>query len=175
VSGVSYVIVSGPPGSGKSTLAKPLAVRLGLPLFSKDVIKEALMRSVGVASVDESQRLGRAAIEVILALAHENGSGVLECNWRASVARTPLQRLSGTVVEVFCSCDVATCRDRYERRSGGRDVGHFDDARRADGSLWDHEVTGPVDGGWDVITVDTATPVDLERLCAAIEGRAASA
>jgi cytidylate kinase len=175
VSKPSYVIVSGPPGSGKSTLAKPLAARIGLPLFSKDVVKEALMRSLDVADVDESQRLGRAAIKVIIALAHENGSGVLECNWRASVATAPLQALSGAIVEVFCACDVATCRDRFQQRGLTRDARHFDEARFADASLWDGEVRSPVAGGWEVISVDTTTPVDVERLCVAIMERSAHA
>ena len=48
VSVFAFVIVSGPPGSGKSTLARDLALRLGLPLFAKDTIKESLMDTLGV-------------------------------------------------------------------------------------------------------------------------------
>jgi predicted kinase len=172
VSDPSYVVVSGPPGSGKSTLATPVAERLGLPLFSKDVIKEALMRFFHVTSVDESQRLGRAAVDVIVALAHQNGCGVLESNWRASIAVAPLQQLAGSIVEVFCTCDVATCRDRYKERAGTRVSGHLDEARLADPSLWDSEVCSPVAGGWEVIEVDTTSPVDVEILCAEIRERA---
>jgi adenylate kinase family enzyme len=36
------VLVSGAPGSGKTTIAVPLAAELGLPLLSKDIIKEQL-------------------------------------------------------------------------------------------------------------------------------------
>jgi adenylate kinase family enzyme len=35
------VLVNGLPAAGKSTLAPPLACELGLPVISKDVIKEA--------------------------------------------------------------------------------------------------------------------------------------
>ena len=41
------VLVSGAPGSGKTTLAHPLAEQLGLPLFAKDTIKEALHDNLG--------------------------------------------------------------------------------------------------------------------------------
>ena len=47
-----YVVVSGPPGSGKSTLARGLAPELGLPLLSKDRIKEALFDHVWDDLVD---------------------------------------------------------------------------------------------------------------------------
>jgi adenylate kinase family enzyme len=36
------VLVSGAPGADKTTLAVPLAAALGLPLLSKDQIKETL-------------------------------------------------------------------------------------------------------------------------------------
>ena len=42
-----FVLVAGWPGSGKSTLAAALAAELGLPLLSKDEIKEALMDGLG--------------------------------------------------------------------------------------------------------------------------------
>jgi predicted kinase len=78
VCGFSFVVVSGPPGSGKSTLATALAPRLGLPLFSKDTIKESLLDTLGAPDVEASRRLGAAAVRAILALARENGCGVLE-------------------------------------------------------------------------------------------------
>ncbi|MFI7705853.1 AAA family ATPase [Nonomuraea sp. NPDC049480] len=42
------VLVNGLPGSGKTTLAKALADTLGLPLFSKDRVKETLADMLGV-------------------------------------------------------------------------------------------------------------------------------
>jgi len=56
-------------------------------------------------------------------------------------------------------------------RAGARDAGHFD-AARATGELWNDEVARPVAGGWPVIEVDTAAPVDLEGLIEAIRAAA---
>jgi len=52
--GLFYVVVSGPPGSGKTTVARELARALGFPLLSKDTIKEAMMASLEVTDVDQS-------------------------------------------------------------------------------------------------------------------------
>ena len=49
-----FVVVNGPPGSGKTTISADLAERLGLPLFAKDAIKEALADHLGVIDADES-------------------------------------------------------------------------------------------------------------------------
>ena len=38
----TVVLVNGIPGSGKTTVARRLAVELGLPLFAKDTVKEAM-------------------------------------------------------------------------------------------------------------------------------------
>jgi hypothetical protein len=165
VSPFSFVIVSGPPGSGKSTLAVRLAERLALPLFSKDTIKEALMDSLGVPDVDASQRLGAAAIRTIFALAYENGCGVLESNWRASIALDDLRALPGSVVEVFCDCDREISRARYARRGETRHPGHFDAARVDDEALWAGEASQPVNGGWPVVRVNTSAAVDVDALC----------
>ena len=50
----TFVLVAGPPGSGKSSLAAPLATELGLPLLTKDDIKEALMER-SLIEVDTTQ------------------------------------------------------------------------------------------------------------------------
>jgi hypothetical protein len=78
-----------------------------------------------------------------------------------------LRRLPGQVVEVFCRCDPVGAAQRYALRAGSRDAGHFD-AERVTAELWNDEVARPVAGGWPVIEVDTAGPVDVGPLVAAI-------
>ena len=117
----SYVIVSGPPGSGKSTLAPTVAGELALPLFAKDSIKEALLGRNAVADVEDSRRIGRAAMEAMFTLAGEAPAGaVLEANFHRSVAAHSIRALPGSTVEVFCRCDreVALAAVPGARRAG---------------------------------------------------------
>ena len=124
------------------------------------------MDSLGAPDVEASRRLGAAAVRTLLALAYENGRGVLESNWRASVSLDDLRALPGSVVEVFCDCDTEISRARYARRGATRHAGHFDAARVDDDSLWTGEASRPLDGGWPVVRVDTSLAVDLDLLLA---------
>jgi len=84
------VLVNGLPGSGKSTLARALARHTGLPLFSKDVIKEAHADVLGTELAGCPQRrwnaaIGAAASETMWALLADAPAGaVLESCWHAS-------------------------------------------------------------------------------------------
>jgi adenylate kinase family enzyme len=53
------VIVCVPPAAGKTTLAKMLSTQLGLPILSKDALKEAPMDRIG-----GSPAVGAAAFAV---------------------------------------------------------------------------------------------------------------
>lgn len=159
-----FVVVSGPPASGKSTLAPALAGELDLPLLAKDVVKDALVDVLGAADLPRSRELGRAAVQVLLAVAATAGRAVLESVWHAD-ARAPLRALPGPTVEVFCRCDPDVLRSRFAARSASRGAGYLD-RERSTAELWNAEVGSPVAGGWPVLEVDTGAAVDVPALAA---------
>jgi predicted kinase len=170
----TFVVVSGPPASGKTTLSRAIAPAAGLPLIAKDTIKQALMTVLPVPDVGASRVVGRASVAALLAVAAESGGAVLESVWHRSRALDDLRRLPGQVVEVFCRCDPVLAAERYALRAGFRDAGHFD-AERVTAELRNDEVARPVAGGWPVIEVDTARPVDVAPLVGEIRRVAAEA
>ena len=157
-----YLVVSGPAASGKTPVARGLADELGWPLLAKDTIKAALLSVVPVADVDDARRLGRAAVEILLAVAAEaRGGVVLEAVWRRDQGRDAVSGLPGAVVEVFCRCDRPTLAERYAARR--RPVGYVPEHRDPT-QLWSAETLEPLAGGWPVIEVATTGEVDCVAL-----------
>jgi predicted kinase len=163
-----FVVVSGAPGSGKSTIAQPLARALDLPLLAKDTIKEALGDELPVASLAESQRLGKATMRVLIALAEINAGAVLESTWHSALAIPDLQRLRSPIVEVNCNVPPDVARDRYVARAGTRHPVHFDVEQGGDVQGWIERHPQCINGPWPLITVDTTQPVDIAALVARI-------
>lgn len=156
-----FVLVGGWPGSGKSTLSQVLAAELGLPWLSKDEIKEALFASLGrPTSVEESQRLGRAATDVMLRVARGCPGAVLDSTWYQR-AEPLVRELPGPCVEVRCVVPVEVARARYATRLPAREPGHLDDLRD-DCELWGAPVA-PVGVG-PLVEVDTTGTVDATAL-----------
>ena len=164
-----FVVVSGLPASGKTTVARPLARALGLPLISKDAIKEALFDTLGFGDRERSKTLSRAADAVMVRVAQGLNAAVLDNFWHAETASELLAPLSGPMIEVFCSCDPDVALARF--RSRDRHPGHVDhlldpDVARAD---FVHRLDQlPLGLVGPVIQVDTEQPVDIDALAARV-------
>lgn len=167
-----FVLVAGWPGAGKSTLAAVLAAELGLPLLAKDELKEALMEGLGrPETVADSQRLGKAAVLVMLRAARTCPGAVLDSTWFDYAL--PLARaLPGRLIEVHCTVPLDLAKARYRARAGHRHAGHLDDAR-SDQELWG-EPPRPLGLG-PVVEVDTSGPLDIGVLAARMARVAATA
>ena len=157
------ILVDGLPGVGKTTLARPLARQLGLPLLSKDAVKEALADVLGCADYAESRRLGAAATEVLwVALADAPAGAVVE-GWfspYADAVRRGLARAgAGPVLEVWCWCPLDEAERRYVGRTGRRHPVHFDAGRLDAWREW--SVTARPLALGPVLEVDTAGAVDI--------------
>ena len=128
------VVVTGPPASGKSTVAEHLAAALGLPLLTKDGIKETLFDSLGTGDRDWSRRLGEATWHVlfhVVGVALEGGASlVVEGNFEPAHAEARFASLPDfRGVQVYCSApdEVLLARYRERAESGDRHPGHVDD------------------------------------------------
>ena len=154
-----FVLVGGWPASGKTTLARALASRLEVAYLSTDVVKEALMDQLGApVSVEESRRLGRAAVAALLTTARGCPAAVIDSTWFPYTAAL-VHELPGRIVELRCHVDLDTARERYRTRR--RDPRHLDD-RRTEAELWGAPVR-PLGVG-PVLDVDTTGSVDVPAL-----------
>ncbi|KZM71128.1 hypothetical protein AWN90_42205 [Nocardia terpenica] len=117
---------------------------MGLPLFSRDVIKEALFDTLGWSDRQRSRELGTAAASVLFALLEHTLSVGVSCvsesNFRPSQSSADFHRLldntGAHAVQVQCVTrgDVllqrfATRSDSDERHPGHRDSGNLDEFR----------------------------------------------
>jgi predicted kinase len=162
-----FVVVSGLAAAGKTTVAIPLAEALGLPLVSKDAIKEALFDVVGIGDWQWSKTLSRAADAAMVQIASALDAAVLDNYWYAETVQELLAPIDAPLVEVWCRIDPALAWSRSQARA--RHPGHADgepepeQARRAVfARRFPLGVLGPV------IEVDTSSPVDIAALAAAV-------
>jgi predicted kinase len=122
---MQLIVFSGLPGTGKSSLAEAVGRRLGMPVFSKDVLEAAIIRAGMTEHEDARQQLGWAGYELLTTLATRQlrlgQSAILD-----SVASTPsirnawraLAHTQGAVwrvIECVCS-DEEMHRSRLENR-----------------------------------------------------------
>jgi hypothetical protein len=170
------ILVNGLPGAGKTTLARALSRRVRLPLFSKDVIKEAHADILGVEPphpLPWPQRrwnasLGAAASGTMWALlADAPGGAILESCWPADfrhLAAAGLARAGiADPLEIYCELSLAEARRRYELRHPRQPI-HGNPPGDDEWECW-RETAEPLGLGV-TLRVDTTGPVDLDSVAA---------
>lgn len=127
------ILVTGIPASGKSTMARFLAEAFGLPVISKDRIKECMYDTIGFRSREEKVKLGTASMQIMYDLAEElMKSGrpfILENNFE-NVSKegllTILEKYKYKAITVTLTGDYKIIYQRFleRNRDPGRHPGH---------------------------------------------------
>ena len=122
---MKLIAFSGLPGTGKTTLAEALGRDLGIPVFAKDWLEAALLRS-GLASASDGRSLGLAGYELLTVLAERqlmlDQSVILDSVAGLQTIRDAWHRLAlqyradWRVIECICS-DEALHRARLSGRT----------------------------------------------------------
>lgn len=127
------ILVTGIPASGKSRMAETLAERLGIPVISKDRIKELMFDEIGFSSRAEKVKLGIASMEIMYYMAEQLMKSrlpfILENNFE-NISRDGLveilERYSYKAITVTLTGDYEIIYQRFLKRNGSpeRHRGH---------------------------------------------------
>lgn len=150
------VIVTGPPASGKTSIVEHLAKSLGLPLFTKDFIKELFADELGEPALALTHELGRASQLQLAAIATEminSGQGlVVESFFHKGITEpqyaTLLEKANAVLVHV--TAEENTLVSRYAAR--------MDDPTRHE----IHNADGTPDELRKVLSEGLGDPLDLD-------------
>lgn len=122
------ILVTGIPAAGKSTMAGRLAERFGLPVISKDKIKELLYDDLGFKSRDEKVKLGIASMNIMYYTAAQlmknNQPFILENNFE-KISKEPLmeilERYAYTAITVTLTGNYSQIYKRFAERNNSPD------------------------------------------------------
>ncbi|MDR1536413.1 MAG: ATP-binding protein [Clostridiales bacterium] len=80
------IIITGSPATGKTAFAQRLSKELEVPAFCKDFIKISLAENIPISNQEESTRLSKATVSVMINIAQTllsvGSSLILEANFR---------------------------------------------------------------------------------------------
>lgn len=161
----SVILINGLPGAGKSTLSQQLGEELGVPVVSKDKLKEVLA-DICLGHVS-SGRLGQIASETMWqVVASIPGIVIVESWWYrprdlAFVVEGVAQSGSPQVTEVWCEIPADQAWKRYVDRQR-HEIHSTGITAERDWAEWSTNA-GPLGIG-QTVRVDTSSPVDAGSL-----------
>jgi predicted kinase len=131
------IITTGKPAAGKSTLAKWLSKELGIPVISKDHVREVLFAGLGWKDRNWAQLLGRTSIDIMFYFAEmqlqAGCSLILDNSFEPSISAPRFQTLQTKydveTIQIVCDADRDTLFSRFRERTktGNRHPGHGDE------------------------------------------------
>lgn len=129
------IIITGAPSSGKTTLAKKISNEFGIPLISKDDIKETLFDSIGTGDREWSQYLGGTSYDLLYhffkVIVSSNNPVIIESNFDYKRACNKLsdfkEKYGFEVLTIKCLADLDVLFERFINRDkcGERHEGHI--------------------------------------------------
>ncbi|MGF3054866.1 AAA family ATPase [Microbacterium sp. YY-03] len=162
------IVLNGMPGSGKTTLASPLAALLGVPLVSKDAIKEALGDAVDAQL--PTRAVGALASDALWRIVGMlNGAVLVDSFWLAGRDEEWFRRGwesagSPAGLEVWCEAPRQIMRERYLTRP--RHGVHDDQGRVDEWEAWAAKARPMT--GLPMLCMDTSGPADVTDLAHSI-------
>ena len=167
------LVVSGYPATGKTTLAQLLGRELAVPVISKDAIKEQLFDTLGAPNVDDSRRLGVAAIALMFSLADsilkQGLPVILELPALPIYDNSRVARLESEcgcrAIQIVLTAKSSVIEERYRHRAsaGARHPSHFDRERLAEIAEMVRRPFAPLDVSGPTLKVDTSNWSDFDQ------------
>ena len=180
------VIVTGAPCTGKTALAHRIALETGLPLVTKDDIKERLFDALGTGDRAWSTRLGSAAYDLLYYVLETQlragRSLIVESNFKPEASAASFLELRGRyafdVFQILCRTESTVLLERFRSRwlAGERHPGHVDEAVYADfarDGMGNYEPL-PLDGTTVIIDTTDLSSIDHASIIMSLRAALAS-
>lgn len=131
------ILIAGPSGTGKTSLSHYLAPRLGMPLQSKDQIKEQLLDVFGWADLEVSRKLGEVSMRLLYQFAAVQLAAQQSCiiespfapqEYATADLKALQERFAFVPVQIQCRTERSVLSERLLRRADSpeRHPGHLD-------------------------------------------------
>lgn len=132
----NLIIILGVSASGKTSISKSIANKTGLPLVSRDCIKEIIFDEAGWKDRKWSMTVGRAGFSIVDYIVEEqlkNGNSlIVESPFNPQFENAKFQKwqklYNVNIVQILCHADTDVLIKRFEERSlsSERHPGHVD-------------------------------------------------